>query len=146
MDSLTLNTGPEQYNWTLPNNEEGMTEKEIARPPQIPRSLMPTKQDGPVMLVSAIPMGRPIPQKEQPPVYPHQPRKTLRQEVSPTVTVVQQHKHPRQTQDSTRKVTRGPLDASPITRSHPLFANLESLVSSLKGNHGQFKERLDEHD
>lgn len=58
------------------------------------------------------------------------------------MTVVNQHRHPRKTQDSSREVTGGSLDASPILSLTP-FTSLESQVGSLEGNQEQFKERLD---
>lgn len=43
MKSFILNTGPEQYSWTLPNLEEEVTTEEVARAVQRPRPRMPVK-------------------------------------------------------------------------------------------------------
>lgn len=80
MKSFALNTSLQQYNWTLSDIEKGIFEEEVARAPQIPRLRMPVKQDGPVMLLPVILMGRPIPRQAQPPVHHQQPRQTPRQE------------------------------------------------------------------
>lgn len=61
MKSFALHTGLEQYNWTLPAISEGATKEELAQVTLIPRTKISVKQDGPVMLIPVIPVGRPIP-------------------------------------------------------------------------------------
>lgn len=101
----------------------------MARAKQIPRPKMPTKLDELMTLIFVIPIARPIPRQQY-----HQ---------HPVTKVTQSPCH---TQANNREVTRGTLDASPITRSHPLFTSLENLVGNLEGKEGQFEERLDGHD
>lgn len=74
MGSFALNMAPEQYNWMLPDIDEGPTKVELAKAPLIFRPKMPIKQDRLVMLIPVIPIAIPIPQPTQPPIHAHHPQ------------------------------------------------------------------------
>lgn len=63
-----------------------------------------------------------------------------------TITVVRPHRWPRLTQDTSRKVTGGPQDTSPISHSNPIIANIEARVGSLEVRSNHHEDMLNEHD
>lgn len=72
MGSFSLNHGPENYNWMLPNVLEGASEEEVRLAPQIPWLKMAAKVDGLVMLIPTIPIVRPITPPPQQPAAQHE--------------------------------------------------------------------------